>query len=218
MCEYRQKERTIVSAFDFDGTLTTADTFMAFIRFTHGRCRMLQGFLRHVHWLFLMRLGLCPSWKVKEKIFGYFYKGTTYGQFTKWGHGFSDRVEMMLNSQTVEALRQHQTKGHTVCVVTASIDEWVRPVCERLGIHTVLATQIEVSADGKLTGRFLSPNCNGAQKVSRLSEVFPERQTFRLYAYGDSRGDDELLKYADEPFLVEHRSRSMICQHFLGKK
>lgn len=187
-----------MAAFDFDGTLTTSDTLIAFIRFTHGRRRLLLGFMRHAHWLLMMKLGLYPNWKVKEKVFTHFYKGTSYEQFKQWGRGFADVVETMLNSQTVEMLRQHQAAGHIVCVVTASIDEWVRPVCERLGVGTLLATRIEVSAGATLTGRFLSPNCYGAQKVARLLEVFPQRQSYRLYAYGDSSGDAELLAFADE--------------------
>ena len=192
----------VVAAFDFDGTLTTKDTLTAFIRFTHGRRRLLLGLLRHAHWLLLMRLGLYPNWKVKEKVFAYYYKGTTYEQFWQWGRCFADVAEALLNRQTTALLRWHLAEGHTVCVVTASIDEWVRPVCERLGVGMVLATRIEVSSDGILTGRFLSRNCYGAEKVARLLETFPRRDSYTLYAYGDSRGDRELLAMADEGFLI----------------
>ena len=192
-----------MAAFDFDGTLTTADTLLAFVRFTHGWRRAATGFLCHAHWLLLMKLGLYPGWKVKERVFSHFYKGTALGQFVQWGRDFADVALTMLNGQTAERLRQHLAEGHKVCVVTASIDEWVRPVCERLGVGTVLATRVEVSPEGVLTGRFLSPNCRGAQKVVRLLEVFPRRQSYRLYAYGDSRGDDELLALADEGVRIK---------------
>jgi phosphoserine phosphatase len=36
------------------------------------------------------------------------------------------------------------------------------------------------------------------EKVNRLKELYPERETYHLMAYGDSRGDKELLDYADE--------------------
>ena len=189
---------SVIAAFDFDGTLTTGDTLLAFIRFTHGCRRLLWGFLRHAPWVLMMKLGLYPNWKAKEKVFSYFYKGMTYKQFSQCGRAFADVAETMLNSHTVAVLRQHRAKGHTVCVVTASIDEWVRPVCERLGVSTLIATKIEVSPDGILTGRFLTPNCYGAQKVKRMLEVFPNRNSYKLYAYGDSKGDAELLAMADE--------------------
>ena len=188
---------SVIAAFDFDGTLTTTDTLPAFVRFTHGRRRQLWGFLCYAPWLLLMRLGLYPNWKAKEKVFSYFYKGTTYKQFSQWGRDFANVAETMLNSHTVAVLQQHLDNGHTVCVITASIDEWVRPICERLSVSTLIATRIEVSPDGLLTGRFQTPNCYGFQKMVRLLEVFPDRQAYKLYAYGDSRGDDELLAMAD---------------------
>lgn len=192
----------VVAAFDFDGTLTTSDSLIAFIRFTHGRHRLLWGFLRLCPFLLMMRLGLYPNWKAKERVFSYFYQGTTHEQFIQWGRDFAYVAVTMLKAGAVKALQQHQAEGHTVCVVTASIDEWVRPVCERLGVDTVLATLIEVSPDGIVTGRFLSPNCYGAQKVARLLEAYPERPSYILYAYGDSTGDRDLLAFADKPYFV----------------
>lgn len=192
----------VVAAFDFDGTLTTSDTLIAFIRFTHGRRRLLWGFLRQAPWLVAMKLGIYPNWKAKEKIFSHFYQGITYKQFIQWGRDFADVAVTMLNSRTITALQHHQAEGHAVCVVTASIDEWVRPVCERLGVDAVLATLIEVSPEGIVTGRFLSPNCYGAQKVARLLEAYPERPSYKLHAYGDSRGDNELLALADKAFRI----------------
>ncbi len=203
---------TVVAAFDFDGTLTTADTLTAFVRFTHGRLRFLLGVLRNAPWLMLMKLGLCPNWKAKEKLFACFYRGVSHEQFALWGSTFAPVAASMLNTHTVALLRQHQADGHTACVVTASIDEWVRPVCERLGVGIVIATRVEVSPDGILTGRFLSVrhaashgesvNCYGPEKVARLLEAFPNRAAYTLYAYGDSRGDDALLAFADVPTRI----------------
>ena len=208
----QEKKKDVVAAFDFDGTLTNKDTLIAFICFTHGRRRLFMGFLRHAPWLLLMKIGLYPNWKAKEKVFSYFYKGTAYEQFAQWGQEFADVAETMLNKKTVGTLKRHLSEGHKVCVVTASIDEWVRPVCRRLGVGTVLATRIEVSVSGRLTGRLLSSrpddegkNCYGSQKVVQLLEAFPHRQSYRLYAYGDSRGDDELLSLADVGFCNGQR-------------
>ncbi len=202
MNNMKQRETNVVAAFDFDGTLTTGDTFIAFVRFTHGARRLFLGLLRHAPWLLMMKMGLYPNGKAKEKVFSYFYRGTSHEQFACWGRDFASVAETMLNARTVKALQLHLAKGHSVCIITASIDEWVRPVAQRLGISMLLATHIEVSAGGTLTGRFLSPNCYGAEKVKRLLEAFPQRRNYKLFAYGDSRGDAELLDFADEAFSV----------------
>lgn len=194
----------IVAAFDFDGTLTTADTFLSFISFTHGRRQLLLGLLRYAHLLVMMKLGLYPNGKAKEQVFSHFYKGVRYEQFKRWGRDFAVVAQTLLNKQTVEALQNHLRAGDIVCVVTASIDEWVCPICEHLGVNTLIATRIAVSPDGILTGRFQSSNCYGNQKVIRFLEKFPRRQHYQLYAYGDSRGDKELFEEADKAILVNH--------------
>ena len=43
-----------VYAFDFDGTLTTSDTLLAFIRYAKGMSAFVWGFLRYAHLLVLM--------------------------------------------------------------------------------------------------------------------------------------------------------------------
>ena len=50
-----------VYAFDFDGTLTTRDTLLEFIRFACGTLRFLLGFLLHAPLLVLMKLRLKSS-------------------------------------------------------------------------------------------------------------------------------------------------------------
>ena len=82
--------------------------------------------------------------------------------------------------------------------MSASIDNWVKPFLPGV---TVLGTQVEV-VDGHLTGRFSTPNCYGQEKVNRILERFPDRHSYHLTAYGDSRGDKEMLAFADEAHLI----------------
>ncbi|MGH9000745.1 MAG: haloacid dehalogenase-like hydrolase, partial [Acidimicrobiia bacterium] len=50
---------------------------------------------------------------------------------------------------------------------------------------------------GRLTGALLGANCRGAEKVARLREwLGGEELEVDLWAYGDSRGDAELLALA----------------------
>ena len=88
-------------------------------------------------------------------------------------------------------------EGHTVIIISASINNWVEPFFKhRAGVY-VIGTMIE-SKDGRLSGRFLTKNCYGREKVNRLLQLFPERKDYWLTAYGDSRGDYELLDFANE--------------------
>ena len=59
---------TKLYAFDFDGTLTTRDTLLEFIRYACGTPRFLLGFLIHSPLLVLMKLRLYPNGRTKEGI------------------------------------------------------------------------------------------------------------------------------------------------------
>ena len=186
-----------IAAFDFDGTLPTKDSFVEFIRFTKGTWAMVTGFLCYAPLLVLMILRLYPNYKAKQKVFSHFFKGWDYGQFQSTGAAFAQKIETLRNEKNIQQLKQHLQQGHTVYIVTGSILDWVQPWCEKLGIHTVIATEVEVDEHNVITGRFKTPNCYGQEKVERLLQVEPSRDSYLLYAYGDSHGDKQLLAMAD---------------------
>ncbi len=186
-------------AFDFDGTLTTRDTLLAFIRYACGTPRFLLGFLLHAPLLVLMKLRLYSNGKVKQSVFSWFFKGMPIETFDALCQEFARSHRHLLRPETVRVLDQAVENGSEVVVVSASIDNWVQPFFPSV---TVLGTQIEV-IDGCVTGRFLTPNCYGQEKVRRILALYPDRSSYHLIAYGDSRGDRELLAFADEANLVK---------------
>ena len=185
-------------AFDFDGTLTTRDTLIAFIRYACGTPRFLLGFLLHAPLLVLMKLRLYSNGKAKQRLFAWFFRGMPIETFDALCQSFALSHRHLLRPETVRLLQQALSEGSEVLIVSASIDNWVQPFFPTV---TVLGTQIEV-IDGRLTGRFLTPNCYGQEKVRRILALHPVRSSYRLTAYGDSRGDRELLAFADEAHLV----------------
>ena len=187
-----------IVAFDFDGTLTTRDTLIAFIRYACGTPRFLLGFLLHAPLLVLMKLRLYSNGKAKQRLFSWFFRGMPIETFDALCQSFALSHRHLLRPETVRLLQQALSEGSEVLIVSASIDNWVQPFFPTV---TVLGTQIEV-IDGRLTGRFLTPNCYGQEKVSRILALHPDRSAYRLIAYGDSRGDRELLTFADEAHRV----------------
>ena len=190
-----------VYAFDFDGTLTTRDTLLEFIRFACGTKAFALGFLRHAHLLVLMKLRLYPNWKAKQRIFSYFFKGIDLKAFNSLCQHFAYDNRHLLRPEGIQTLQQAKAEGAEVLIVSASIDNWVQPFFPDAN---VLGTKIEV-VNGSLTGRFLTKNCYGQEKVNRILALYPDRNTYHLIAYGDSRGDKELLSFADEPHFKPFR-------------
>lgn len=190
-----------IYAFDFDGTLTTKDTLLEFIRFAKGTLAFGLGFLRYTHLLVLMKLGGYPNWKAKQKVFAHFFKGMSIDDFDALCQEFAASSKHLLRPKGIEAINKAQSEGSEVLIVSASIDNWVQPFFANV---KVLGTQIEV-VDGKLTGRFLTKNCYGQEKVNRILTLHPNRQDYHLTAFGDSRGDKELLAWADESYFKPFR-------------
>ena len=183
-----------IYAFDFDGTLTTRDTLLAFIRYAKGTGAFLWGFLRHAHLLVLMKLRLYPNWKAKQRVFSYFFKGMSLEEFDTLCRQFVADNRQLLRPEGVKTLQQAQADGAEVLIVSASIDNWVQPFFPEV---KVVGTQVEVK-NGYLSGLFLTQNCYGEEKVRRILALYPDRSEYRLIAFGDSRGDKELLAFADE--------------------
>ena len=188
-----------IHAFDFDGTLTRRDTLLEFIRYVKGNKEFLIGFLKHLHLLIMMKLGVMPNWKTKRIIFQYFFGGMTLEKFNEYCEKFAKEKASLLRKKGMVAVNKAVMDGDQVVIISASIENWVEPFF-RFQVSNninIIGTKIQV-VDGKLTGRFLTKNCYGEEKVRRLLEQYPDRKEYKLVAYGDSRGDHALLDFADE--------------------
>lgn len=187
--------------FDFDGTLTTSDTLLEFIKYAKGRGRFLMVFLMYSPLLVLMKLHLYPNWKAKQQIFAHLFAGMRIEKFDALCRGFAEESQHLLRPKGITLMHEALVAGAQVFIVSASIDNWVRPFFDIRNLKgvQVLGTQIEVE-DGKLTGRFKSNNCYGKEKVHRIAEVLKsfERSEYEIEAFGDSRGDKEMLAFADK--------------------
>lgn len=187
--------------FDFDGTLTTSDTLLEFIKYAKGRGRFLMVFLMYSPLLVLMKLHLYPNWKAKQQIFAHLFAGMRIEKFDALCRGFAEENQHLLRPKGITLVHEALVAGAQVFIVSASIDNRVRPFFDIRNLKgvQVLTLQIEVE-DGKLTGRFKSNNCYGKEKVHRIAEALKsfERSEYEIEAFGDSRGDKEMLAFADK--------------------
>ncbi|WP_111308045.1 HAD family hydrolase [Confluentibacter sediminis] len=193
-------KKETIAVFDFDGTITTKDTLLLFIKFSKGKLSFFFGFLLFSPLIVAMKLKLYQNWKVKQLLFSFFYKGISVEKFDNWGHTFSSEIDGIIRPKALEAIKLHKKNGHRVIIISASIENWIKPWAEKAGADMVLATKIEKNTTNILTGKFVSKNCFGQEKVNRLLEIFPNRKEYRLIAYGDSRGDKELIEISDKGY------------------
>lgn len=187
-----------VYAFDFDGTLTTKDTFVEFIEFNFGYKKAFWGFLLFSPLLVLMKLKMYPNWKAKQRVFSWFFKGMNIDEFDEKCVKFAQARCRILRPDGIGTLRKAFKDGDKAVIISASIENWVRPFFAEFGdLLPIEGTQIDVRND-VVTGKFISKNCYGEEKVDRLKKVFPNRFSYQLIVFGDSNGDKALLAEADE--------------------
>ena len=194
-----------VYAFDFDGTLTTRDTLIAIFRYARGDAFTLLAFVLFSPLLVLMKLHLYPNWKAKQRMFSFFFKGMRVADFDALCSRFAQANRHLLRPKGMDAVAQALREGSEVLVVSASLDNWVRPFFADLqGRLHVLCTRPDVR-HGVLTGKFITRNCYGSEKVRRIKQCFPFRKSYELIAFGDSRGDKAMLEYADKGYYKPFR-------------
>ena len=187
-----------VYAFDFDGTLTTHDTFIQLIAYVHGWWRLIGGMLLFSPILILMKLNLYPNWKAKQQVFSFFFKGMKINDFDELCRNFARDRQSLIRKKGMQTLREALDDGSEVVIVSASITNWVEPFFSDLkGVIKVEGTRIDVRNES-VTGKFLTKNCYGQEKVKRISRLYPYRESYFLIAFGDSKGDKRMLEYADE--------------------
>lgn len=197
--------KTSIIVSDFDGTLTVRDTMFDIIRFQRGSRGLFLLMVRLLPWLVLMKAGLYSHHRAKERLLAVCFRGVSESDFLSFARRFAiSRRDAIMRPSLLATLREARQRGAEVVVVTASPEEWVREFVPGL---RVVGTRLEFSPEG-FTGRFATPNCYGAEKVRRLVEAFPDlatrRADFHITAYGDSRGDRELLAFADEAHLLRN--------------
>ena len=125
--------------------------------------------------------------------------------FNDFSTRFAQAKSSLMRPAGVEKIRSLLQDGCQVVVVSASVENWVRPFFGDLSdAIQFLCTRVEVK-DVVLTGRFLTKNCFGKEKVARLRTLYPDRRAIELTAYGDSRGDREMLDYANEGYYRPFR-------------
>ena len=195
-----------VYAFDFDGTLTTKDTLLAFIRYARGNFKTFLGAVLYFPILMLMLLRLYPNWKAKQMVFAHFFKGMAIDEFNDLCQRFARDNKHLLRPGGQKVIANALAEGSDVIIISASIENWVRPFFEEQwgGKIKMECTRIDVRHD-TVTGKFLTKNCYGKEKLKRLQRAFPHRQAYELIAFGDTRGDKQMLEYADKKYYKPFR-------------
>ncbi len=186
-----------LAIFDFDGTITKGDSLFAFIRFTHGPVKTTIGLILLSPFLFLYLIKIFPNWLTKEIVLMYCYRGWTLDRFNEFASEFAQTdLKNIVKQSAVDKINWHKQQGHTVVVVSASIENYLSEWCRIHGLD-LLGTRLETK-NGRLTGKIEGKNCHGQEKIRRIKEKYDLKSFELIYAYGDTKGDLTLKEIAGE--------------------
>jgi HAD superfamily hydrolase (TIGR01490 family) len=191
-----------VVVFDFDGTLTHRDTLFPFLLHLKGVRDLVWTALPSLPMLAGYACGLIDNGDAKERLLGRMLGGMSHETLQELGNRFArEHVPGLLRPEAMQAFSDHRRSGHRCVVVSASLDVYVSPWASHAGFDDVICSRLEQTPAGKVTGRLVDGNCYGPEKLRRLRALLGPRADYRLIAYGDSRGDIEMLNDADEAYF-----------------
>jgi phosphatidylglycerophosphatase C len=195
-----------LALFDFDGTITSKDSLFDFIIYTFGWKRFLIGCLLRSHTMLAYASNMISADKAKEELLSFYVSGIKCQDFKAMGSQYSrKRLPKIVRQDASKRIRWHQSQGHTVAVVSASMEYWLEDWCKENDLD-LIATRLEVKNE-RVTGKFASRNCSGREKIARIKEKYDLERFVYIYAYGNSSGDKEMLELADEKYYKWKRAK-----------
>lgn len=190
----------VVALFDFDGTVTHRDSLLPFLWQLFGPVKLAGYALLMSPLLLGYLLRIIPNGIAKERLLGRMLGGMEMSYLRSEAQRFaSELLPCIVRPESAERIAWHQAQGHRVIIVSASLELYLRPWAEALGVTDVLATRLR-EEQGRVAAGFEGVNCFGEAKAQRIREYLGDTAALEVYAYGDSRGDTQMLALADHAY------------------
>jgi HAD superfamily hydrolase (TIGR01490 family) len=188
-----------LALFDFDGTITTRDTFTPFILKAVSPTRMAIGKVVLSPLIAAYKLGLLPASLMRRAVVRFGFRGRRGDEVHAAGREYSrNHLARVVRHNALHRIRWHQARGDVVVVVSASLDVYLGDWCRDLGVD-LICTELE-ERQGRLTGRYRGGDCTGGEKARRVREQYDLTSFAAVYAYGDTPEDEAMLELANQRY------------------
>lgn len=180
-----------MKVYDFDDTILDGDSTKAFYLFCLSKKPSLLRFLPRQGWAFFRYWAKRIEKTHLKEIFFSFLQGIDYPD---------QMVEQFWEQHKNKIFPWYlaQMEGDDV-IISASPEFLLAPICQKLRVGTLLASQIDPR-----TGKALGKNCLGPEKVVRFKEAFGNTPVSEFYS--DSLSDTPMAALAERAFLVKKGS------------
>lgn len=115
----------------------------------------------------------------------------------------------LLNQKIIDLINKEKNAGNQIIIITSNLELFIYPVKKILSIEEVFGTKIK-SNNNIIDEGIEGENCSGIRKAEIVNELKTKYQFEKVIAYGDSRGDFEMLKISDESYLANYIYSSLL--------
>ena len=200
-----------IYVFDFDGTITTRDTFALFLRYYAGTARWALNITKLLPTFVAYKLGRIDRHTVKHAVINRFFAGEPADDVEARAAQFAQEVIPNLirpaaHERLKELLGSPNCGPESLYICSASIGPYLRAWASSCGVHEQNVMSTELSVDnGRITEGLSGYNVWGSNKVRRILDQFMPHSVRIVEAYGDTRGDREMLHAAEASFFQPFR-------------
>lgn len=178
--------------FDFDGTLTHKDTLWQMAMLHKGKWGIVCGCIVFGPTVVAHKLGLISAQTAKEAVLKFYFGGMELVRFEALCLNFTKSIlPELIRPLALKQIEEYRNAGVEMVIVSASLENWVQPWATQQGIKTI-GSKAEL-VDGKITGKLNGLNCNGKEKVTRITYEYELAHYEHIIVFGDSSGDTPML-------------------------
>ena len=176
-----------LNVFDFDNTLYDGDSSIDFYLYSIKKNFLLiRYFPIQIYGMLLYKMRLRTKEYFKERYFSFL-------------NGIEDVDGLVndfwkINSKKIREIILNKKKN--IVIISASPFFLLLPISEKIGAIKLIATDVD-----KSSGKLLSKNCYGEEKVKRLNAEYNEYIIESFYS--DSKSDCFLARISEKSFLVK---------------
>lgn len=199
--------RPKMAVFDFDETLVRGKTMFEFLTYFYAQdFGPAVGTLRaHAEIDRLRALAESRSRATVNREFYRLFKGQPKAKIeTTAAQWFQETNRPdFYHQEILDLYRRHQADGAQMVVLSGSASLFLAPFANHLGVDHLLAINLEVDADGILTGEIQGIQTIGDGKRDALEALLAQSDSpVELFGYGDHQSDFPFLEICDHPAVI----------------
>lgn len=188
-----------LALFDFDGTITDRETMPDFMVASVRPGRLVAGKILLLPLVVGYRLGIISGSAIRAAICWFGFRGIPAAELERHGAEFARTVlPSTIRPEALERITWHQERGDRVVVVSGGLDLYLTHWARAHGLD-VVCSSLEQHR-GHFTGFYRGSQCVKGEKVRRVRQRYPVDTFGKVFAYGDTPEDYELLAIAHEAY------------------